>query len=259
MPTQPVRGSGAETWIDSQSSTASRLAPLTVSAGTKRRQNLLATWATFHLAVVAISCLASVAPSALQSNLLNLCRPYLSVLHQDAEGVSLAISRNQPAEKTHELQVLVAGSADTADWQSTLAALNADPSESGAIDQPIDNARGPAGGCRQRRWQRFLARIAELGELDQAALAAWFVAPMATQLPQVEQLRIVRKSDLMSTVVDDNAEPPYAVAIVRPVSDSQNEAATATEAIQLLQIPARRLVAPTRSAANSRRAESQAP
>ena len=213
-------------------------------------QRILAMWATVHLAVIACSSLASIAPSSVQSRLLNVFRPYLALIHQDAEGVTLAVSRNLPAEKTHELQVLTTKESEQEAWDSELEKFaDSEPSPT-FLHPPVENDRGPAGGCRQRRWQRFLARVAELGEMDQAALAAWFVEPMVEQMPTVKQVRIMRLPDLMTTVVDDNAQSPYSVAVVR---------SAASHEIQLLQIPAKRLVAPTRKSTSSTAAEQAAP
>ncbi len=225
-PNSPIAGNSFGQDAQSKGST-SLLSP--------RLQRIVAGCATVHLIVIAFSYFASTAPSSFESRLLDFCRPYLALLHQDTEGLSLAIGRNLPAEKTHEMQVLASQTPDVETWDSELTKYAKSESKAGFLSPPVDNARGPAGGCRQRRWQRMLARMAELGELDQAALAAWFVTPLVEQLPDVEQVRIVRLPDLMTTVVDDSAAAPYSVAVVRSKK---------SPSLQLLQIPANRLIAP---------------
>lgn len=213
-------------------------------------QRLMAGWATVHLAIIAFSYFASISPSSFQSRLLGICRPYLSLLHQDSESMTLAIGRNLPAEKTHEMQAGAGRKNGELTWDADLPKFEASDAKPSFLSPSVDNQRGPAGGCRQRRWQRLLARLAELGEMDQAALAAWFMTPIVEQLPGAERLRIVRLPDLMTTVVDDNAASPYAVAMVR---------SEGTENLQLLQIPARRLVAPAVDPRDSSGAEVPAP
>ena len=147
--------------------------------------------------------------------MLDAFRPYLAIMHFDADGLPLSFATNDRSEKTHLLQQATQNRTQTDDaWKE--------------IDNP-----GLVGGDRQRRWQRYLASISELGNNEQTALAAWLVEPLAIANPEVKVFRIVRQPDLVTTVVDDAAAPPYTAAIVREQNGS----------IRLLQLPPPRLAA----------------
>ena len=117
--------------------------------------------------------------------------------HFDADGLPLCFATSDRAEKTHLLQQAKQSHAQVDDdWIQ--------------IGDP-----GFVGGDRQRRWQRYLASVAELGNNEQTALAAWLVEPLAMANPDAKEFRIIRQPDLVTTVVDDAAAPPYTAAIVR--------------------------------------------
>ncbi len=177
----------------------------------------LAVWLLIplHFVVVGLSYLSLVAPSNLHTQVVDVARPYLMLLHLDAEGSILSFSTDAKAEKTHRLQQTESTPADRESiWTDVL--------------EP-----GFVGADRQRRWQRLLVTIAQVSEADQAALAGRLIEPIAMMNPAAGALRIVREPDLMTNVVDDAAEPPYTVAILR--SDDS--------AVRLVRVPSRRMAA----------------
>lgn len=170
-----------------------------------------------HLFLVSSSYFATVAPSGLQTRVLDFARPYLAALHFDADGVPLNLASNAPAEKTHQLEKSLAPSAgNQADWEP--------------LNPPV-----PAGGDRARRWQRFLTTIAQMGDNQLPALAALLIEPIAVAQSDATYLRVNRQGDLMTTLVDDSAAPPYTTAVLR---DTNN-------AIRFVLVPEKRLSAPT--------------
>lgn len=169
-----------------------------------------------HLFLVFSSYLATVAPSGLQTRVLDFARPYLAAFHFDADGVPLNLATNAVAEKTHELEKAVAKTpGNDGDWKPVNPSLH-------------------AGGDRARRWQRFLATIAQMGDNQMPSLAALLVEPLAVAQSDATYLRVTRQGDLMTTVVDDSAPPPYTTAILR--SDNN--------AVRFVLVPAKRLASP---------------
>ncbi len=176
---------------------------------------VVSTIVTIHFVLIGLSYFSTVAASTIQNRMLDAFRPYLAIMHFDADGMPLCFTTSDRSEKTHLLQQATQTRTQTDDdWNK--------------IDDP-----GLVGGDRQRRWQRYLASIAELGNNEQTALAAWLVEPLAIANPDVKVIRIVRQPDLVTTVVDDAATPPYTAAIVREQNGS----------IRLLQLPPPRLAA----------------
>ena len=176
---------------------------------------VVSTIVTIHFVLIGLSYFSTVAASTIQNRMLEAFRPYLAMMHFDADGLPLCFTTSDRSEKTHLLQ------------QATQTRIQTDD-DWNKIDNP-----GFVGGDRQRRWQRYLASIAELGNNEQTALAAWLVEPLAIANPDVKVIRIVRQPDLVTTVVDDAASPPYTAAIVREQDGS----------IRLLQLPPPRLAA----------------
>lgn len=166
---------------------------------------LVSTWTFFHFALIAISYASIVAPSVMQQRIINAFGPYLAIAHWDADDALLSFSDASPSEKTHVLSTSSAVSPETEEDWNNLAPELTDTRSRGGVK----------GGDRQRRWQRFLSTVAELGEREQGGLVAWLIQPVAQLQPTATHLRITRESDLMTTVVDDSAPPPYLAAIVR--------------------------------------------
>jgi hypothetical protein len=181
-------------------------------AGLRR---VLAGVVAVHFVLIGISYLSGVAPSSLQARIVDLSRPYLAVLHLEADGVALNLATSTPKEKTHLLEQATVARPDFDSWT--------------AFEIP-----GLKGGDRQRRWQRYLAGVAELGDNEQAAVAAWLVEPLAERHLDATFLRIARVPDLMTTVVDDTAAPPYTAAILRESNGP----------VRVVLVPAQRLASP---------------
>lgn len=166
---------------------------------------VLLAWLVLHFSLIALSYTSSIAASSVQVRILDAFHPYLAITHLDADGTPLLFSDSTSSEKMHLLSEASSVKPETEDDWITVGQSDTESSLMGGI----------AGGDRQRRWQRFLATLAELGEKEQGALIAWFMEPIAMSRTQAQQLRITREPDLMTTVVDDDAPPPYTVAIVR--------------------------------------------
>ena len=175
----------------------------------------ISTVVVLHFFLIVLSYFSTVASSTTQVRILDAVRPYLGMTHFDADGLPLSFAVSDRSEKNHLLQQSTKSRGETEeDWTA------------------IENS-AMAGGDRQRRWQRFLAAIAELGNNEQTALAAWLVEPLAIANPEAKKIRITRQPDLMTTVVDDSASAPYAAAIVRQANGS----------VRLLQLPPPRMAA----------------
>lgn len=168
-----------------------------------------------HFFLVGLSYFSTVASSSTQNLMLGTVRPYLGITHFDADGVTFCFATSDRSEKNHLLQQSSKSRGETED------------------DWTMVESPGMVGGDRQRRWQRFLAAVAELGNNEQTALAAWLVEPLAIAQSEAQSIRITREPDLMTTVVDDAAAPPYAAAIVRQDDGSA----------RLVQVPPPRLAA----------------
>ena len=187
------------------------------SVPSERSVKVLSTLVLVHLFLVFSSYLATVAPSGLQTRVLDFARPYLAAFHFDADGVPLNLATNAVAEKTHELEKTVAETPrNDGDWK------------------PVDPTL-LAGGDRARRWQRFLATIAQMGDNQMPSLAATLIEPLAVAQSDATHLRVTRQGDLMTTVVDDSAPPPYTTAILRGDNN----------AVRFVLVPAKRLASPS--------------
>lgn len=175
----------------------------------------LSVFAALHLFLIGLTYFSVVSPSTLQVRALAIFRPYLSAFHFDADGAAFNVATSLPKEKAHLLEQSREVRPDIDSWEM--------------VDVP-----GIAGSDRQRRWQRFLSGIAELGENEQSAIAAWLVEPLAIVHGDAKFLRIRRMPDLMTTVVDDTAAPPYTAAVLRD----------ADSAVRVVLVPAQRLASP---------------
>jgi len=179
---------------------------------------IVSTVVVVHFFLISLSYSSTVASSTTQVRILDAIRPYLGMTHFDADGLPLSFAVSDRSEKNHLLQQSTKSRGETEeDWTA------------------IENS-AMAGSDRQRRWQRFLAAIAELGNNEQTALAAWLVEPLAIANPEAKKIRITRQPDLMTTVVDDSASAPYAAAIVRQENGS----------VRLVQLPPPRMAAKSR-------------
>jgi hypothetical protein len=182
----------------------------------ERTVKVVSTLVLVHLFLVFSSYLATVAPSGLQTRILDLARPYLAAFHFDADGIPLNLATNAVAEKAHELEKAVAQPlGGNVEWD------------------PI-NPSVLAGGDRARRWQRFLTTIAQMGDNQLPSLAAILIEPLAVEHSDATHLRVTRQADLMTTVVDDSAPPPYTTAVLRGDDN----------AIRFVLVPAKRLASP---------------
>jgi len=159
-----------------------------------------------HAALIAISYLAVVRSSTLQGRIIDGFAPYLSALHLapegntaagvSADGVALYLARGEGAERTYRLQFKVGTGRD----------------ESGWIDADFG---GDGGGEAVRRYQRYLAAVAELAENGQNGLAARLVLPLVAKEGRSDSVRIIRLSNLMTNVAQDSEPAPYSAVILR--------------------------------------------
>ncbi len=162
----------------------------------------MTTFILLHFALIAISIIATVAPSGLQGRILDGAAWYLLPTHLSADGISIDVGRGDTVEQFHRVEV---GEGPGESWVTWGAGHDPSP----AIESAI------SGGLRQARWQRYLASVAMLGENQQSALAAWLGEPLAAELVASSAFRIVREPTLMTNVVQDSAEPPYTAAVVK--------------------------------------------
>ena len=166
---------------------------------------LVMVWVMVHFVLCAISYSSSIASSGLQDRILAAFGPYMSLTHLDADGASLHFSDSSLSEKTHLISQSSFARPETEDQWTVIGA-----NESGS-----KLMGGYAGGDRQRRWQRLISGMAELGESDQGNVVAWLIEPIVLAEPKAKQIRITREPDLMTTVVDDAAPPAYTVSVLR--------------------------------------------
>ena len=174
-----------------------------------------------HIALIVLAYLAVVRPSGVQGRVLAGFAPYLATLHlapepnavdaATAEGVSFFLARGDRNEQVHRLQ-----------FKST-----SDRGEAGWVDAEFS---GAAGSGRQRRQQRFLTTVANLGQGDQNALAARLLLPLIASYPDAQMVRVVRVPNIMTNVVQDAEPAPYTAVILR-------DQAT----VRLVRVPAPRL------------------
>jgi len=188
-----------------------------------------------HCVVVAVGLASGVGASSLQSSLLGFARPYLSLFHASPDTFPIALATSTADEKTHLLWA--ANSPDPQDdneWTDT----------GNATDSTLPG--GSPGSDSQRRWQRYLSLVAELGEGEQGDLAARLFQRIVAAAPMVDEkpakvFRITRDPDLMTNVLDDSAPAPYVVAVLPGLEASGSRQA----APRLMQIAPGRLAAPT--------------
>lgn len=162
--------------------------------------------AVLHLIVIAISYLACVRASGVQGQVIDTLSPYLSTFHLAAngnaadavaaDGVAFYLARGDGGERVYRLQVASGEKPEESQWRP--AAWVAE-----------------GGSERARRYQRFLAAIAELGSSDQNALAGRLILPAMQRDPDADWVRIVRLPNLMTNVVQDAEPPPYTAAVLR--------------------------------------------
>jgi hypothetical protein len=215
QPTDPLESSGSEPSKPLTSPSLSSEAILPSLPSTWLRWTLAA-FLPIHFGLIGTSYLSSIAPSSVQARLVEFARPYLAALHLEADGVSLNLATSAAKEKTHVLEQAVDLRPDVESWSAL-------------------PTTGFAGGDRQRRWQRYLAGVSELGDNEQSAIAAWLVEPLAERYVDAKYLRITRVPDLMTTVVDDNAAAPYTAAVLRE----------ADSPVRVVLVPAQRLASPS--------------
>jgi hypothetical protein len=159
-----------------------------------------------HAALIVISYLAVVRSSTLQGRVIDGFAPYLSSLHLapegntasgvSADGVALYLARGDGAERTYRLQFKAGTGRD----------------ESGWIDADFG---GNGGGEGVRRYQRYLAAVAELAESSQNGLAARLMLPLVAKEGRSDSVRIIRLSNLMTNVAQDSEPAPYSAVILR--------------------------------------------
>jgi hypothetical protein len=162
--------------------------------------------AVLHLIVIAISYLAGVRASGVQGQIIDTLSPYLSTFHLAAngnaadavaaDGVAFYLARGDGGERVYRLQVASGEKPEESQWRPASWVLE-------------------GGGERARRYQRFLAAIAELGASDQNALAGRLILPAMQRDPDADWVRIVRLPNLMTNIVQDAEPPPYTAAILR--------------------------------------------
>lgn len=174
-----------------------------------------------HAALIGLAYLAVVRPSGIQGRVIAGFAPYLATLYlapepnavdaATAEGVSFFLARGERNEQVHRLQTKP----------------RTDRSEAGWVDAPF---LGAAGSSRQRRQQRFLTTIANLGQNDQNALAGRLTLPLIAADPDARMVRVIRLPNIMTNIVRDAEPAPYTAAILRE-----------QDAVRLVRVPAPRL------------------
>lgn len=202
-------------------SSAERLAAATTSpgasdtAGNAARRSLPSTLVTriasvavvVHLIVITVAYLAVVRSSGVQGRIVDGLAPYLATFHWApegnaadavaAEGVAFHLARGDGAERVYRLQVASGNRPDDeSQWrQATWVA--------------------EGGSERARRYQRFLAAVADLGANDQNALAGRLILPALRTDTDADWVRIIRLPNLMTNVVQDAEPALYTAAILR--------------------------------------------
>jgi len=202
-------------------SSAERLAAATTSpgasdtAGNSTRRSLPSTLVTriasvavvVHLIVITVAYLAVVRSSGVQGRIVDGLAPYLATFHWApegnaadavaAEGVAFHLARGDGAERVYRLQVASGNRPDDeSQWrQATWVA--------------------EGGSERARRYQRFLAAVADLGANDQNALAGRLILPALRTDTDADWVRIIRLPNLMTNVVQDAEPALYTAAILR--------------------------------------------
>ncbi|HBJ36351.1 MAG TPA: hypothetical protein DDZ51_16695 [Planctomycetaceae bacterium] len=159
-----------------------------------------------HLAVIAIAYLAVVRSSGVQGRLVDGFAPYLATFHLapegnaadavTADGVAFYLARGDGAERVYRLQVASGAKPDELQWRQAAWVID-------------------GGSERARRYQRFLAAVADLGANDQNALAGRLMLPALERDPKADWVRIIRLPNLMTNVVQDAEPAPYTAAVLR--------------------------------------------
>lgn len=160
-----------------------------------------------HVVVITIAYLAVVRASGIQGRIVDGFAPYLATFHLApegnsadavaAEGVAFHLARGDGAERVYRLQV----------------ASGQKPDDDSQWRQATWVAEG--GSERARRYQRFLAAVADLGVNDQNALAGRLILPALRSDTDADWVRIIRLPNLMTNVVQDAEPAPYTAAILR--------------------------------------------
>jgi len=174
-----------------------------------------------HLALIAIAYLSVVRASGLQGRLVDGFAPYLAALHlapegnaadgAAAEGTAFYLARGDGAERSYRLQFKSGVSRDATTWRD-------------AVWVDLGGSEGA------RRFQRFLAGLAGLGETDQNALAARLLLSVVRDEPDADMVRVVRLPNVMTNVVQDAEAAPYTAVIIREA-----------ENVRLVRVPQPRL------------------
>lgn len=159
-----------------------------------------------HLAIVAVAYLAVVRSSGVQGRLVDGFAPYLAVFHWapegnaadavSADGVAFFLARGDGSERVYRLEVARGAKPEESQWQPATWVVE-------------------GGSERARRYQRFLAAIAELGTNDQNALAGRLLLPALRRDAEIDWIRVTRLPNLMTNVIQDAEPPPYTAAVLR--------------------------------------------
>jgi len=160
-----------------------------------------------HLIVITVAYLAVVRSSGVQGRIVDGLAPYLATFHWApegnaadavaAEGVAFHLARGDGAERVYRLQV----------------ASGEKPDDQSQWREATWVAEG--GSERARRYQRFLAAVADLGVNDQNALAGRLILSALRSDADADWVRIIRLPNLMTNVVQDAEPAPYTAAILR--------------------------------------------
>jgi len=159
-----------------------------------------------HLAVIAVAYLAVVRSSGVQGRLVDGFAAYLATFHLApegnaadavaADGVAFFLARGDGAERVYRLEVASGEKPDDAAWRPAVWVVE-------------------GGSERARRYQRFMAAVADLGANDQNALAGRLMLPALERDAQADWVRIIRLPNLMTNVVQDAEPAPYTAAVLR--------------------------------------------
>ncbi len=159
-----------------------------------------------HVAVIAVAYLAVVRSSGVQGRLVDGFAPYLATFHLApegnaadavaADGVAFFLARGDGAERVYRLQVASGAKPEESQWYPARWVVE-------------------GGSERARRYQRFLAAVADLGANDQNALAGRLMLPTLQRDTDADWVRIVRLPNLMTNVVQDAEPAPYTAAVLR--------------------------------------------
>jgi hypothetical protein len=110
--------------------------------------------------------------------------------------VAFYLARGDGAERVYRLLVASGAKPDESQWRQAMWVVE-------------------GGSERARRYQRFLAAVADLGANNQNALAGRLMLPALERDPQADWVRIIRLPNLMTNVVQDAEPSPYTAAVLR--------------------------------------------